>query len=326
MKLTTRFIPLALTMFVALASAMDSNAQTQTGNDNGRRATTSENKPGAEDSSPSRLAKPESVSPAVDKGKAEPARTAKTDGPAPKSESAASSNSSQPAPASSTDEWHFRFSPYFWIAGLNGRAGIGNLEVKVDSGLTDPNVHLNFGFMGTLEARRDKLIVLTDLQYSNLGTERPNPGILFSSAEAKFKTFVLDPEVGYRVAENQEKGRAVDILGGVRYWHLRTELNFAAGVLSARSATASRGWADAVVGVRGRMNLTPKLFILGKGDVGGGGAKIDYQLFGAFGFQISEKVALLGGYRGMHVNYHKDNFLFDTTIHGPIFGLSWQIK
>lgn len=81
-----------------------------------------------------------------------------------------------------------------------------------------------------------------------------------------------------------------------------------------------------VVGVRGRMNLTPKLFILGKGDVGGGGAKIDYHLFGAFDFQVSKNVALLGGYRGLHVNYDKNNFLFDTTIHGPIFGLSWQIK
>jgi len=313
-------------MFLALASASNAKAQTQTANDNARRAPASENKPGAEDSSLSRLVKPESASPAQDEAKAEPVSAAATDGTAPKSESAASSNSAKPAPASSSDGWHFRVSPYFWIAGVSGDAGIGDLTVKVDSGLTDSNVHLNFGFMSTFEARRDRLILLTDLQYSNLGTERPNAGILFSSAEAKFKTFILDPEVGYRLVNNEEKGRSIDVFGGVRYWHLRNDLDFAAGILAARTLTASRGWADVVGGVRGRMNLTPKLFILGKADVGGGGAKADYQLFGAFGYQVSKNVALLGGYRGLHVNYDKNNFLFDTTIHGPIFGLSWQIK
>jgi len=36
--------------------------------------------------------------------------------------------------------------------------------------------------------------------------------------------------------------------------------------------------------------------------------------------------ALVGGYRGIHVNYDKDKFLFETTLHGPIVGLSFIIK
>src|SRR2546422_4482601 len=35
-------------------------------------------------------------------------------------------------------------------------------------------------------------------------------------ASADFKTFVLDPEVGYRIAADLEKGRFIDVLGGVR--------------------------------------------------------------------------------------------------------------
>src|SRR6185369_10137077 len=69
----------------------------------------------------------------------------------------------------SDDQWHFQFTPYLWIAGINGRGGIGALSVNINSGITDDNVHLNFGFMGSFEARRNKLIVATDLQYSNLG-------------------------------------------------------------------------------------------------------------------------------------------------------------
>jgi hypothetical protein len=225
------------------------------------------------------------------------------------------------------DEWHFQFSPYLWIAGVTGQAGIGDLVVDVDSGLTDDNVKLNSGFMGTFEARKNKLVLLVDLQYSNLGTERPTPrNLLFSGAEADFKTFIFDPEVGYRVAENVEKRRSVDILGGIRIWRLETNLNLLAGILPARSATGSRSWVDAVGGVRGKMYLSKSIFIAGKGDLGGGGAKFTWQLFGGVGFHVHRQIALVGGYRAISVNYDRDNFLFDTTLSGPVLGATFIVK
>jgi len=228
-------------------------------------------------------------------------------------------------PPASADQWHFQFTPYLWIAGVSGQGGVGALTVKLDSGITDDNVHLNFGFMGTFEARRNKLSVVADLQYSNLGTEHPTPGPLFSTASADFKTFVLDPEVGYRIAANPEKGRFVDVLGGVRYWHLRADLNFDAGLLSARSATGSKDWADGVIGVRGRAALSKKVFLLGKADIGGGGSKFTYQLFGGVGIGVGKRTSLIGGYRDLHVNYDKDNFLFDASLAGPILGVSFRL-
>jgi hypothetical protein len=212
-----------------------------------------------------------------------------------------------------------------WIAGVSGRGGIGALSVNINSGITDDNVHLNFGFMGSFEARRNKLMVATDLQYSNLGTENPTPGPLFSTASADFKTFVLDPEVGYRIAANPEKGRFVDLLGGVRYWHLRADLNFDAGILSARSATGSKDWVDGVIGLRGRAAISRKIFVSGKADIGGGGSKLTYQLFGGVGVSVSRRASLIGGYRDLHVNYDKDNFLFDMSLAGPIVGLSFRL-
>jgi len=196
--------------------------------------------------------------------------------------------------------------------------------VDVSSGITDSNVHLNAGFMSTFEARKNKFVSLTDLQYSNLGTENPTPGPLFSSATAEFKTFILDPEVGYRVAANPDRGNFVDVLGGIRYIHLRTDLTFGAGILSARSASRSKDWVDVVGGARTRLYLAPKWFVVGKGDLGGGGSKFTYQLFGAVGFQVSQHIALLGGYRYLHIDYDKDNFLFDMGLSGPIFGAGFR--
>ncbi|HSE32460.1 MAG TPA: hypothetical protein VLA93_12890 [Pyrinomonadaceae bacterium] len=231
------------------------------------------------------------------------------------------------AQSTDPDEWHFQFSPYLWIAGVTGRAGIGDLVVDIDSGLTDDNVKLNSGFMGTFEARKNKFVLLADLQYSNLGTERPSPrGLLFSGAEADFKTFIFDPEVGYRVAENIEKRRSVDILGGIRIWRLETNLNFLPGILAARSAAGTRSWVDAVGGVRGKMYLSKSIFIAGKGDLGGGGAKFTWQLFGGAGVHVHSKIALIGGYRALSVNYDRDNFLFDTTLSGPMIGAMFIVK
>jgi hypothetical protein len=311
MKLNDRFALVALIMVVAIFCVTNSQAQTQPRNESSQTSTPTEVK--QTDSGPK-----ESTDPALPKS-----------GSLDKTTEASVQPKKEPDPepqAPDPDEWHFQFSPYLWIAGISGRAGIGDLEVEVNSSLSDDNVKLNAGFMGAFEARKNKFVLLADLQYSNLGTERPNPGILFSSAEADFKTFILDTEVGYRVAENAEKGRSLDIVGGVRWWHLETNLNFAAGLLPARSATASRGWLDAVGGLRGKMHLNQKIFMAGKFDLGGGGAKFTYQLLGVFGLHVHKNIALVGGYRVIHVDYDRDDFLFDMSLHGPILGATFVIK
>ena len=218
------------------------------------------------------------------------------------------------------EKWQFQLTPYLWIAGVKGQAGIGNLTTNVDAALTDDNVDLNFGFMGTFEARKKRFVILTDLQYSNLGTDRATPGPLFSSASADFKTFVFDPEVGYRIVQNPEKGAFVDVLGGIRYWHLKTDLTFNSGLASSVSASRSRDWVDGVAGIRGRAHLSPRLFVTGKADIGGGGSDFSYQLFGGGGYLVGSRYALIAGWRHLSVNYNKDGFLFDNALSGPVLG------
>jgi hypothetical protein len=233
-----------------------------------------------------------------------------------------SRNNIPPDPQATNEGWQFQLFPYIWIAGISGHAGIGDIIVDVNSAITDSDVHLNFGFMATFEARKDKLLLVTDLQYANLGTDRPRPAApIFTSASADFKTFVLDPKIGYRVAQNSEKGRFLDVLGGIRYYHVRSDLTLDSIIVASRFASASKDWVDVVGGLRGRANLSPKLFLVGKGDVGGGGSKVTYQLFGGLGYQISQRIAVIGGYRDLKVDYDKDLFLFDVSLNGPLIGL-----
>ena len=231
--------------------------------------------------------------------------------------------SASPQTASS-DEWQFQFSPYFWLASLHGTGGVGNRTTNVDESFSDIFHSLDFALMGLFEARKGKLFVLTDLEYVAVSDDKATPGPLFSDVNAKFKTFIFDPEVGYRVYYDPDKGGSVDVLGGIRVWHVKTDLAFGAGILPAIEVQGSRNWVDAVGGLRGKAPLSQKIFLTGKFDLGGGGSKFTYQLFGGAGYSINEKVALIFGYRVLDVNYNKNNFVYDMNQRGPIVGLGFK--
>ena len=230
---------------------------------------------------------------------------------------------SNPQPTAD-DEWQFQFSPYFWLASLHGTAGIGNRTTQVDESFSDIFHSLDFALMGLFEARKGKLVSLTDVEYVAVSDDKATPGPLFSDVNAKFKVFIFDPEVGYRLFENPAKGQFVDVLGGIRVWHVSTDLDFGAGILPATQVQASRNWVDAVVGLRGRTALSEKVFVTGKFDLGGGGSKFTWQLFGGAGYNINPKVALIFGYRVLDVNYNKNNFIYDMNQRGPIMGVGFK--
>lgn len=224
----------------------------------------------------------------------------------------------------SSDEWQFQVSPFFHLAGLHGTGGVGNRTTQVDESFSDVFHVLNFAIMGTFEARKGKLFSLTDLEYVSVSDEKATPGPLFSDLEANFKTFIFDTEVGYRVFDDPDNGASVDVLGGVRVWHVSTDLAFGAGILPAIEIQGSRNWADGVAGLRGKAAVSKKMFVTGKFDLGGGGSNFTYQIFGGAGYNVTPKVALIFGYRVLDVNYDKNNFVYDMNQRGPIVGLGFK--
>jgi hypothetical protein len=226
--------------------------------------------------------------------------------------------------AADDEKWHFVFSPYFWMAGLHGTTGGPNRTIQVDESFGDIFHSLKFAFMGVFEAHKGKWAMQTDLEFVSLEDDKATPGPLFSSANAKIKTFVFTPEAGYKIYNDPDRGSFVQVLGGTRIWHISTDLTFNAGILPAVQISNSRTWVDGVVGLRGKAALTEKVFFLGRFDVGGGGSKFTYQLFGGLGYDINKTIALVGGYRALDVNYDKNNFLYDTNQRGPIVGIGFK--
>jgi hypothetical protein len=229
----------------------------------------------------------------------------------------------QSAPQPSLSEgWRVEATPYLWGSSFKGRVGIGDRSADVDASFADLFRELNFGFTAFVAANRDKFTTVTDIIYLNLSDERATPGPLFSSLDAVDKTFILSPTAGYRIAGSNDSN--IDVLGGIRFWHVKGELKFEPGILGRLDLSDSRNWVDGIFALKGKRRLSPTWYLTGYGDIGGGGSNLAYQLVGIAGADIRNWFGLVFGYRYLNVDYNKDRFLFDTGMGGPVIGLTFK--
>ena len=175
-------------------------------------------------------------------------------------------------PASGSEGWRLRAIPYLWGPDFEGRVGIGDRTANVDATFGDIIRDLNFAVMGTFEANRNKFTALTDGIYINLSDKHATSGPLFSSVKAVAKSFILTPEAGYRIAGSDES--YFDALGGIRFWSVDGELNLEPGVLNGIDISNRRNWVDGVFALKGKVRLSPKWYLTGYGDIGGGGSNL----------------------------------------------------
>jgi hypothetical protein len=236
------------------------------------------------------------------------------------------SNTTSSSQTASSEEWEFSVTPYVFFAGLKGAVGVQRQTAVVDARFPDIFRNLDFAMMGTFEARKGNWMILTDAMYMSLSGKRVTPSPFFSDIDVEVKQTIIDPEVGYRVVRH-ERG-AIDLLAGVRIWHVKPHLTFQPRILPLVDVEESKNWADPVVGVRGIANLSPRVFVTGKFDVGGFGVGSDFtgQAFGAAGFQIKPRIALLGGYRYLRADYVSDEgFVYKTTMSGIMLGAKFKL-
>jgi len=226
-----------------------------------------------------------------------------------------------PTPQGSSDKWEFVGYAYLWLAGIKGTVGVGPLTTDIDPGFSDILNSLNFGFMGSFQAKKNKFILTTDLMYLDLEQTKATGGTLFSSLNVNTKTFMLSPVAGYRLYTKE--GASLDAIAGIRFWHTSTRLEAGPALLAGRVEETSKNWADVIGGLRGYKRLSRKFSLIGRGDFGGGGSDYTYQLFGGVGMDVSRKATLIAGYRNLYVKYTRGNFLFDGSIRGVLLGATF---
>ncbi|HTT17973.1 MAG TPA: hypothetical protein VMG82_03445 [Candidatus Sulfotelmatobacter sp.] len=232
---------------------------------------------------------------------------------------------SPPTTASLDDNWHVGVTPYIWFAGVHGNTGALGREVGVHASFGDIFSYLNIGLMGEVEARKKRVLLVTDVIWMRLSDEKGIPlnGVGIQSVDANMKQFLLTPGVGYRVVDRDKL--KIDAIVGFRYWHLGESLEFTPSLVG--GVSASQNWVDALGGARVHIPLSQKAMITVGGDAGGGGANSDYQVAGLLGYKVSKKCILQAGYRYLDVNYRSSNsFVYNTATSGLLLGLTIDLK
>jgi hypothetical protein len=246
----------------------------------------------------------------------------------PAVEETSQSGGTAPSPATAVspdDDWHVGVTPYIWFAALHGSVGVLGHEIGVHASFGDIFSYLNIGLMGEIEARKKRVLLLTDIMWMRLSDEKGIPlnDVGIQSVDAKVKQFVLTPGVGYRIADKDKL--KIDAIVGLRYWHLGESLEFTPSLVG--GVSASQNWVDVLGGARIHIPVSQKAMITVGGDAGSGGANSDYQVAGIFGYKISKKCVLQAGWRYLDVNYRSSSsFVYNAATNGLLVGLTINLK
>lgn len=221
-------------------------------------------------------------------------------------------------------EWKFGITPYFWMASLNGDVGVRRVTTDVDLSFGDIIDALQFAVMLTADARYKSYVGRIDGMYIAVGDAkaiaiRGDTGSLTLNQ----RVTMIQPTVGYTFLSATS---GFDVLVGLRYWKLRTELNV--DPLTNRppnSRSGSRSWVDGTAGVQGHWNPQKNVRVTLGGDIGAGGSRWTWQAYAGAGVDVATWCNIGLNYRGLSVDYDRDDFLFDTNLKGFLIGVNFRI-
>lgn len=217
-------------------------------------------------------------------------------------------------------EWKQELVPYLWASSMDGTIGIGDVTADASMSFSDILDDLEFGFMGTYRASRDRYSVLVDVIYMGLGEVQKGPaGVLKSDIDVD--QVGLEADFGYAL------GEYLTALAGLRYVDLETQIR-TTGPLGAEVRVSEKyDWVDPVVGLQWTWPFSQVWSTTVRGDIGGFGvgSEFAWQAIAVLRWQFSPRVGLGLAYRYLDMDYKeghgKDRFEYDMAMSGPALGV-----
>ena len=269
-----------------------------------------------------------------------------------------------------SNQWEFQFMPYAWVLFLQGETGLGANSKDFNTNLFEvvDKADELYAFMSYQEMRKGRLTLFADVFWNRIkikdsGFRSFNPvaGLnlnIVAEGKAWLDLAIIEPGVAYEIgswggshASLKDEGAfapttTLDILGGVRYWYLRPDidLNVTATVnipalglsrTGAGSVSAAKtvDWFDPFIGMRLRHQLAPGQEIMLRGDIGGFdiGSDFTWQAQAGYSFDTTlfgrDMMAYLG-YRALYIDYEEGNgsrkFGLELLSHGPTMGVTFK--
>lgn len=226
------------------------------------------------------------------------------------------------AASADSDTWQFSGGPYLWGAGIRGYVGnhsTGTAFMKTD--FNDIVSNLDVAVMAMGEARKGPVSLLVDLMYIETTTRSDLP------ADAGAEHLDIDSKsftgfMGGSYTVLGDDASRLDVAGGVRVWYSGSTLSLHDGPQGGLSGSDNATWADTLVGLRGQVALSDRVWVSSWGLGGAGQARADWDVAGLVGWDFLPGFSAVAGYRAMGVNYHHNGFVYDIVQQGPLLGIS----
>jgi len=241
--------------------------------------------------------------------------------------------SATPPPAK---EWEVEIAPYGWLALLHGAIDTPRGEEQFTLDAHEVLKSFDLGAFAAVKARWRRFVFLTDFAWAKLSAD-DEIGDTQVRYDLTQKLGWYEALGGYRVYERpgglfgtpsptEEKTFAVDLLAGLTYTWLKTELGLSREPIlnpvppQDREIRVKADWVAPYLAARLQNDFTSRLrheTLLGLGGFGAGDApNLAWQVTSLFSYAISEHWFLTAGYRALGA---RDENLH-LTLHGPIVG------
>jgi hypothetical protein len=170
--------------------------------------------------------------------------------------------------------------------------------------------------MGDAEVRSGPYGLLLDYIHAPVKAGINTSGVIFGAATGGL---VIDTGTAlFLYRPFSDPIQYLDIGVGARAWGFAGDISLSQGLLPAVSVTRGASWADGLAAVRYHRDLGNGFGATLYGDLGAGGASIDWQLLATVDYSFRSWLDLHAGFRSMNFDYTAERARFDVHMYGPI--------
>ncbi len=243
--------------------------------------------------------------------------------------------SSTIAYAEESDGWKHRLSVYGWLPSFNGTLKYtipgkpgepGEPGVPDEEGESDVLDKLDMIFMGSYEIKKNKWSFLADMIYLKMSDEQKKsvsilPGIggpkITVGSEQELTAWLLGFYGGYNIVDTENT--TFDLIAGMRYFSLGLDATFTIADRHPSISPSIEAY-DAVIGVKGKVDINTNWYMPYLFDIGAGDSDLTWQAEASIGYRFDWGDALLT-YRYIHYDKGDLGLIDDFDFYGPKLGL-----
>jgi hypothetical protein len=223
-----------------------------------------------------------------------------------------------------SEGWQFQAVPNVWFPGVAGNISAQGAITNRSLSLSDILNTYDYGGDVYFEGRKGKWAFFLEPTYLNLSTESKAGGF---TANVNLEEWIVEFGGAYQFADlsiEGSQGMKLDVLLGGRYWSVENDID----ISGFPRRVDKEGWVDPFIGVRLRMGLSDKLYLVARADIGGFdvGSEFSWGYSLLLDYRFSPRLSFMIGYRILDVNYEDGTgdsyFEYDVTMQGPILGLA----